>query len=103
MNNTEIYILIFGMAAVTYIPRALPALFAGRIALGERTQRFLNLLPYTAMAALIFPGVLRIDGEHPGYGIAGALAATLLSLKKCPLIVSVLAAVGVNWLMYTLL
>lgn len=103
MNNTEIYILIFGMAAVTYIPRALPAFFAGRIALGEKTQRFLNLLPYTAMAALIFPGVFCIDSAHPAYGIAGALSAVLLSLKKCPLIVSVLAAVGINWLMYTLL
>ena len=102
MNKTDIYILIFGMAAVTYIPRALPAFFTEQIALGEKAQTFLNLLPYTAMAALIFPGVFRIDAAHPVYGIAGALAAVLLSLKKCPLIVSVLAAVGVNWLMYTL-
>ena len=83
------------MALVTYIPRALPALFAGRFTLGKRLQSFLNLLPYTAMAALIFPGVFRIDDAHPLYGIAGALAAVLLSIKKCPLIISVLAAVGV--------
>lgn len=100
MSKNEIYLLIFGMAAVTYLPRALPALFMRKLTLGEKTQRFLNLLPYTAMAALIFPGIFCIDGAHPLYGAAGALAATLLAAKKCPLIVSVLAAVAVCSALY---
>ena len=100
MNRTDVYLLIFGMAAVTYIPRALPAFLMDKLALNGRAKRFLSLLPYTAMSALIFPGVFFVDAAHPLFGIVGAAAAAVLALKKCPLIVCVLAAVGLNCLLY---
>ena len=61
MNNTEIIILILAMALVTYVPRALPSVLVNKINFGEKTQKFLNLIPYTAMSALIFPGIFTID------------------------------------------
>lgn len=100
MSRLDTYLLIFGMAIVTYIPRALPAFLVGRLRFGKRFQRFLNLLPYTAMSALIFPGVFSVDAEHPLFGIAGACAAAVLAMKRCPLIVCVLAAVAVNCVLY---
>ena len=66
-------------------------------------QRFLSLLPYTALSALIFPGVFSVDAAHPLFGIAGAAAAAVLALKKCPLIVCVLAAVGLNCALYLMI
>ena len=56
-----IWLLILGMLAVTYIPRALPAVLADKFRFGGRTEKFLKLIPYTAMAAMIFPGVFTVD------------------------------------------
>ena len=55
--NIEILLLILGMTAVTYIPRAIPAVLIDKLKVGEKFEKFLRLIPYTAMAALIFPGV----------------------------------------------
>lgn len=102
MSRNEVYLLICGMAAVTYLPRALPAFLMDKLVFGARTKRFLTLLPYTAMAALVFPGVFSVDAAYPLFGVISALAAVLLALRKCPLMVSVLGAVGVNCMLYLL-
>ena len=100
MRGYDVYLLIVGMALVTYIPRALPAFLMDKLRFGARFQKFLTLLPYTAMAVLIFPGVLVTDESHPRFGVIGVLPAVLLALKKFPLIVCVLAAVAVNCLLH---
>jgi len=96
----EIALIVIGMTLVTYIPRALPAVFLDRIKPGPKVERFLNLIPYTAMAALIFPGVLTVDTAQPLIGILGGLAALLLAWRRYPLIVCVLAAIGVDFVLY---
>lgn len=103
MSRTDAYLLILGMAVVTYIPRALPAFLMDKLVLSGRVKHFLSLLPYTALSALIFPGVFSVDAEHPLFGMVGAAAAAVLALKKCPLIVCVLAAVGLNCVMYLMI
>lgn len=102
MKHDKIILMILGMAAVTYIPRAAPAALIGRLRFGKRTEKFLNLLPYTAMSALIFPGVFSVDAGHPMIGVIGAAAAVLLAWKKCPLIVCVTAAILTDCLLYLL-
>jgi len=96
----EIALIVIGMTLVTYIPRALPAVFLDRIKPGPKVERFLNLIPYTAMAALIFPGVLTVDTAQPLIGILGGLAALLLAWRRYPLIVCVLAAIGIDFVLY---
>ena len=103
MDATKILLLILGMAAVTYIPRVLPFLLADKFTFGARTERFLKLIPYTAMSALIFPGVFTVDAANPAIGIVGALAAGVLAWRKCPVVVCVLAAIGVDFLLYLVL
>ena len=44
-------------------------------------EKFLKLIPYTAMASLIFPAILTVDPNYPIIGIAGA-AMTFLPDKK---------------------
>ena len=56
MQNRDIYLMILGMTLVTYLPRVLPAFLMGRIRLSARVEHFLQLIPYTAMTALVFPG-----------------------------------------------
>ncbi|MCD8371553.1 MAG: AzlD domain-containing protein [Clostridiales bacterium] len=99
----EIWLLILGMAIVTFIPRALPVIFIERMRFGKKAEKFLKLIPYTAMAALIFPGILTVDSSVPWVGIAGGCVAAGFAWKKMPVMVCVLAAIAGEFLIYTLL
>ena len=93
-------LLILGMAAVTYIPRAIPAALAGKMKFSGKLEKFLKLIPYTAMAALIFPGVLTADAARPWIGLVGGAVAAALAWKKMPVMVCVLGAIIVDMLIY---
>lgn len=83
MNAADIMVL--GCALVTFIPRVIPAIFVGRINFGKKTQKFLDLIPYTALSALIIPGVLTVDSQLWYIGLIGAIVAATLAWKKVPL------------------
>lgn len=100
MSNLQLTLLILAMALVTFLPRALPALLVGRLHFGARTEKFLRLIPYTAMTALIFPGLLTVDAARPWIGLVGGAVAAILAYFKCPLMLCVLAAIGSNFLIY---
>ena len=99
MSTTKVLILLFGMMAVTYIPRALPAVFIEKMRFRAKMAKFLKLIPYTAMTALIFPGVFTVD-TNPVIGIVGAAVAGLLAWKKCPVMLCVLAAIAADFILY---
>ena len=100
----NIYLLIFCMMLVTYIPRMIPSLVTDKLVIGKKFRKYLELIPYTAMAALIFPGVLFVDESMLAVGAVGALVAILLSLiKKMPLTVVVVAAVLADMAVYYLI
>ena len=80
-----IYLMILGCAVVTFIPRLLPAVFMGKINFDRKIEKFLDLIPYTALAALIVPGVLTVDNQIWYIGLIGAVVAAALSWKKVPL------------------
>lgn len=103
MRNSGLLLMILGMALVTYIPRALPAIMLDKLRFHGRVEKFLRLIPYTAMAALVFPGVVGVDPARPVIGLAGALAAGLLAWRKKPLMLCLLAAIAVDFLLYLFL
>jgi branched-subunit amino acid transport protein len=96
----NVFLLIAGMTLVTYIPRALSAILVDKLRFGGRVEKFLKLIPYTAMSALIFPGVFTVDAVHPAIGIAGGAVAAALAWRKCPVMVCVLAAIAADLLLY---
>lgn len=98
--NYPIIFLILGMASVTYISRALPAIIIDRINFSPKLEKFLQNIPYAAMAALIFPGVIKVDAARPEIGLCGGVAAGILAWLKCPVIVCVIAAIVVDMLLY---
>ncbi|MBR2474150.1 MAG: AzlD domain-containing protein [Clostridia bacterium] len=98
----EIVLLVVLMALVTYVPRMLPSFIIGKIKIGKKTEKFLRLIPYTAMAALIFPGILNSVGDKAYYGLAGGAVAALLAYFKCPVVVCVIAAVAVDYILVML-
>lgn len=77
--------VILGCALVTFIPRLIPSIFVGRISFNKKTEKFLDLIPYTALSALIIPGVLTVDNQLWYIGLIGAIVAAALSWKKVPL------------------
>ena len=95
MSRTEILLMLLGMTLATYIPRALPFVLLDRMRFGPRVEKFLRLIPYTAMSALIFPGLLSADAQRPWIPLAGGLAAALLALRRKNAIVCVVAAIAV--------
>lgn len=101
--NTDVILMILGMAAVTYIPRAIPAVLVDKMRFSPKIEKFLKLIPYTAMAALIVPGVFTVDSERAYIGIAGGIAAGFLAWKKAPLIVCVIAAIATDFVLYLVL
>lgn len=100
MNSSKITLLIAIMAVLTYLPRAIPAVLVDKLKFGPKINKFLNLIPYTAMAALIFPGVFTVDANNYAIGIVGVAVAALLAWRKCPVMVCVLAAIAADFVLY---
>lgn len=98
--NPEILILILGMAVVTYLPRALPAVLIDKMKFSPKAEKFLRLIPYTAMSALIFPGVFSVDAARPEIGIVGGVVVGVLAWRKLPVMVCVLAAIAADFILY---
>lgn len=87
-------LLILGMALVTYLPRLLPAIFLDRFQFPDWFQTWLKSIPYAALGALIFPGVLWVDPDQPLLGLLGGLAALLLSWLNLHITLVMAGAIG---------
>lgn len=96
------YLLIFFMMVVTYIPRALPALNGRKMSIDPFWEKFLSYIPYTALAALIFPGVLNVSPFRPAVGLVGLAVACIAGLYKLSthlvIALSVLSSLAVYWI-----
>ena len=89
----KIMVIIIGMAVVTYVPRVVPAVFIKYIRWNKKSEQFLKLIPYTAMGALIFPGILSVDATTPKIGIVGGITALTLGLCKVNTTIVLIASV----------
>ncbi|GBF76773.1 branched-chain amino acid ABC transporter [Paenibacillus sp. 598K] len=49
----DIFLIIFGAALVTFLPRVLPLMLLSRIAIPEWGMRWLSYVPIAVMAALV--------------------------------------------------
>lgn len=103
MLRLDVLLLLLGMSLVTYIPRMLPAAFVNKFNIGGKVEKFLKLIPYTAMATLIFPGILTVDPANMWIGAVGGAVAAIIAAKKCPMILCVLAAIVTNLAIYLFL
>ena len=92
--------LILFLCLSTYIPRMLPALFMNKIQVSGKLATFLQLIPYTAMASLIFPAILYVD-DNMCIGIISGIVASVTALKKVPVIGVVLSSVVACLLVYS--
>lgn len=87
-----VYILLVSFL-MTYPIRSIPALFISKLNLSPFWQRFLDLVPYTALTALVFPGVFYCIDNNQYAAYIGTAAAILSAICKISLSVTVLLAV----------
>lgn len=78
------------------------ALFMEKIQVSGKVNIFLQLIPYTAMASLIFPAILYID-KNIWIGIIASVVAVIAALKKLPVIGVVLVSVISCVILYMLI
>ncbi|MCF6094392.1 AzlD domain-containing protein [Microaerobacter geothermalis] len=89
----EILFLIFGMFAVTYIPRMLPMVIGSGIHFPHWLNQWLQYVPYAALGALIFPGILTVNPDKPWIGLLGGALSFLLAYIQKNIILVVLGSI----------
>lgn len=93
-----IYIII-GMAFVTAIPRIIPAVLVEKFVFRDWMNRWLQAIPYAALGALIFPGILSVKSGSPHIGLIGGLAALGLAYIGLNIIFVVIGAIATVYLL----
>lgn len=96
---SKIMLLIFGMAIVTYIPRVIPFLTISDKELPKPLRLFLEFVPYTALGALLMPGVIIAIPKEPLISIAGLSFACFYSWKKGGMIIPVVGSIIIVFLL----
>lgn len=90
--------IILGMMLVTYIPRLFPFLTMSEDKLPSRMRKFLNYVPYTALGALIIPGVFSTTPEVPLAAIGGICFAIIYSWFKGGVFIPVIGSVVITFI-----
>lgn len=88
-----IYLIIIGMSLVTMIPRIIPSFVIDKLIFRDWINRWLNAIPYAALGALIFPGILTVKEDSPHIGFIGGIIAVILSYIGLNIIFVVIGAV----------
>jgi len=86
---------LFGMALVTYIPRAFPLTFLEGKELPPVVSGVLRNIPYAVLGALIFPAILYVQQDNLLFGLIGAVVAFGLAILFSNVMVVVLGTIGV--------
>lgn len=95
-------ILVLTMGIVTYIPRMLPMVLLNGVKLPVRLRTFLSFIPYAALGALIFPGILSSTGStgSAAFGFATAIVLSLAKLNVMIVVTGGIAAVYIYQLIF---
>lgn len=88
-----IILIIIGMSLVTMIPRLLPSFIVDKLEFKPWLNRWLSAIPYAALGALIFPGILMVKEGSPIVGIIGGVVAIILAYIGLNVIVVVIGAI----------
>ncbi|KUK40633.1 MAG: Branched-chain amino acid transport [Clostridia bacterium 62_21] len=96
--------IIFGMAVVTYLPRALPLVVLSKIRLPEAFVRWLGFVPASVLAALLGPELL-LDRDQmavglDNYKLMAALPCFWVAVKTKNMVLTILLGLAVATVLY---
>ena len=98
LSNLNIYLLIIGIAILTYIPRSLPIIYLSKKDLPQWLKDWMKFIPSGIFAALILPDILIQDGSlNVGFTnikLIASILVLIIAIKKKSLGLSI--AVGVS-------
>lgn len=96
--------IIFGMAVVTYLPRALPLVILSKIRLPEAFVRWLGFIPASVLAALLGPELYLQNGgvalSLDNYKFLAALPCFWLAVRTKNMVLTVLFGLAVATVLY---
>lgn len=88
-----IILTIIGMSLATMIPRIIPSFLVDKLQFRPWVNRWLNAIPYAALGALVFPGILSVIPEEPVIGIIGGIVAAILAYFGLNVVLVVVGAI----------
>lgn len=91
--------IIIGMSLVTMIPRVIPAFIVDKLVFKDWVNRWLNAIPYAALGALIFPGILTVKPDQPQIGFLGGLVAIVLAYIGLNVVIVVIGAIAAVYIL----
>ncbi|MFU0788691.1 AzlD domain-containing protein [Cerasibacillus sp. JNUCC 74] len=94
-----ILFIIVGMAIVTMLPRMIPAFIVDKLQFRDWVNNWLNAIPYAALGALIFPGILTVKSDEPHIGLLGGIVAIVLAYLGINVILVVIAAIATVYIL----
>ena len=94
-----IFLIIIGMSLATMIPRIIPAYIVDKLQFRDWVNRWLNAIPYAALGALIFPGILTVQPDQPHIGLLGGIVAIVLAYIGLNVILVVMGAIAAVFLL----
>ncbi|MEH6938522.1 AzlD domain-containing protein [Bacillus sp. JJ664] len=89
-----VFLLVLGMCLVTMIPRILPVFIVDRVQFPNWVTSWLKGVPYAALGALIFPGILTVEKGNISVGLLGGIVAIILSILRLHIIFVVFGSIG---------
>ncbi|MFQ3619499.1 MAG: AzlD domain-containing protein [Spirochaetales bacterium] len=100
----QVYLVILGMAVITFGIRYLMFLLAHRIEFPLWFTELLRYVPPAVLSALIVPAVLIPNGSNYSISVTspqllGAVAALMVGLKWKNLLAVILTGMGIFWIM----
>ena len=94
MNELLMFFLYLGvMAGVTYLIRMLPLVFCRKEINNRYVRSFLYYVPYSVLAAMIFPAIFYSTGTLIS-AVIGTAVATILAYFKRGLLTVAIGATG---------
>lgn len=85
MDEKIVFLTIFGMMAVTYVPRMIPVLALASRTLPEPLVRWLSFVPTAVLSAMLFPALMlkdaAFDFSPDNYFLWAAIPAFLLAWR----------------------
>lgn len=91
--------IIIGMTVVTALPRVIPAVIVDKFVFRDWMNRWLHAIPYAALGALIFPGILTVKSGSPHIGLIGGIVAIILAYIGLNIIFVVIGAIATVFLL----
>ncbi|MBE3581440.1 MAG: AzlD domain-containing protein [Thermoanaerobacteraceae bacterium] len=92
--DKNIWLVIIGMALVTYLPRMLPLVLLSRVRLPDIFLRWLGYIPAAVLAALLAPALFLPEGKFALVGnpyLLAAIPAGLVAVKTRSIALTILS------------